>query len=151
MRNNVKVLTALMEMPRTSDRKIADKIGISQPTVTRTRHKLVDAGIVKFFAIPDFAKVGYKIITFRLIREKNEGMVCEIREQIQKDKSIIYATKLPRQLFVITVHKDIDDLTLFEARYPLADAITVSTGLMNVLKPLDFTKLDTEAISKLPS
>ena len=75
MRNiELKVLSELMKNARMSDRKLAKKIGSSQPTVTRTRRKLEEQGYIReYTVVPDFAKIGYKILalTFALSRALN--------------------------------------------------------------------------------
>jgi DNA-binding Lrp family transcriptional regulator len=59
----VKVLAELMKNSRKSDRELAKAIGVSQPTVTRTRTKLEKKGIIKEYTlIPDFKQLGYQIM-----------------------------------------------------------------------------------------
>lgn len=137
--NTLKVLKTLIEMPRESDRKVADKIGLSQPTVTRTRHKLVDAETLSFAAIPNLAQLGYKILTFTTIHEADEYV--EMRDELLEEKCVLFLAKVADELFLIAAHKDIEDLRLFEAKYPITDSITLVTTLMRCLQPLDFTKL----------
>ena len=67
-----------MKNSRRSDRDLAKAIGTSQPTVTRIRSKLEKEGCIREYTmIPDFTKLGYKImaITFALSRflEKEEA------------------------------------------------------------------------------
>jgi DNA-binding Lrp family transcriptional regulator len=60
-----------MKNSRRSDRNLAKAIGTSQPTVTRIRNKLEKEGYIREYTmIPDFSKLGYKImaITFALSR-----------------------------------------------------------------------------------
>ena len=70
-----KVLSELMKNARLSDRELAKKIGSSQPTVTRARTKLEKQGYIReYTAVPDFAKIGYRILalTFALSRALNK-------------------------------------------------------------------------------
>jgi len=74
----LKLISELMKNSRQSDRDLAKAIGVSQPTVTRIRNKLEKEGYIREYTmIPDFSKLGYKImaITFALSRflEKEEA------------------------------------------------------------------------------
>jgi DNA-binding Lrp family transcriptional regulator len=74
----LKLISELMKNSRQSDRDLAGAIGVSQPTVTRIRNKLEKEGYIREYTmIPDFSKLGYKImaITFALSRslEKEEA------------------------------------------------------------------------------
>jgi DNA-binding Lrp family transcriptional regulator len=74
----LKLISELMKNSRQSDRDLAKVIGVSQPTVTRIRNKLEKEGYIREYTmIPDFSKLGYKImaITFALSRflEKEEA------------------------------------------------------------------------------
>lgn len=74
----LKLISELMKNSRRSDRNLAKVIGVSQPTVTRIRNKLEKEGYIREYTmIPDFSKLGYKImaITFALSRslEKEEA------------------------------------------------------------------------------
>ena len=74
----LKLISELMKNSRQSDRNLAKVIGVSQPTVTRIRNKLEKEGYIREYTmIPDFSKLGYKImaITFALSRvlEKEEA------------------------------------------------------------------------------
>jgi DNA-binding Lrp family transcriptional regulator len=74
----LKLISELMKNSRRSDRDLAGAIGVSQPTVTRIRNKLEKEGYIREYTmIPDFSKLGYKImaITFALSRflEKEEA------------------------------------------------------------------------------
>jgi len=52
-----------------SDREIAKVLGVSQPTVSRLKSKLVKEGLIRHFsAIPDFAKMGYEIMAFSFVK-----------------------------------------------------------------------------------
>lgn len=135
----LRVLKALFKTPRASDRAIADRVGVSQPTVTRTRHKLIDAKTVTFAAIPDFTQLDHKILAFTTIHEADEYM--EMREELLKENCVLFLAKVADELFAVTAHKDIEDLRLFEAKYPATNSITLVTTLIHCLQPLDFTKL----------
>jgi DNA-binding Lrp family transcriptional regulator len=52
-----------------SDRELAKILGVSQPTISRMRAKLLKDGVIHHFsACPDFAKMGYEILAFSLVK-----------------------------------------------------------------------------------
>jgi DNA-binding Lrp family transcriptional regulator len=54
---------------RRSDRELAKKLGVSQPTVSRTLKKLEKEGYIKEYTIvPDFLKLGYNIMGVTLTK-----------------------------------------------------------------------------------
>ncbi len=57
------LLLELLKNSNRSDRELAKVLGVSQPTVSRIKKQLVTEGTVKEFSvIPDFAKMGYRIM-----------------------------------------------------------------------------------------
>jgi DNA-binding Lrp family transcriptional regulator len=59
----LRIVVELMKNSRRSDRELARAIGVSQPTVTRTRMKLEkDRVIREYTMIPDFTRLGYNIM-----------------------------------------------------------------------------------------
>jgi DNA-binding Lrp family transcriptional regulator len=68
----LRVLSALMINGRMSDRALAKKLGVSQPTVSRIRMKLEKEGYIKeYAAIPDLAKLGYEIFALTFVKIKS--------------------------------------------------------------------------------
>jgi len=75
-RIELRVVAELMKNSRRSDRELAKALGTSQPTVSRTIKRLEKMGIIKEYTmIPDFAKLGYKImgITQMKVKEDSEA------------------------------------------------------------------------------
>ena len=67
----LKLISELMKNSRRSDRELARVIKVSQPTLSRTIKKLEKEGIVKEYTmIPDFNKLGYKILAVTLVKVK---------------------------------------------------------------------------------
>ncbi|MFB0565547.1 MAG: Lrp/AsnC family transcriptional regulator [Candidatus Aminicenantaceae bacterium] len=67
-----------------SDRQMAKILGVSQPTVSRMKSKLLEEGLVRHFsAIPDFAKMGYEIMAFSFVKF-NMDQVMEIEENAKE-------------------------------------------------------------------
>jgi DNA-binding Lrp family transcriptional regulator len=78
----LKLVAELMKNSRRSDRELAKAIGVSQPTVSRTIEKLEKQGIIKEYTmIPDFAKIGYTLLTVTLVKHR-EGLD---RKQLEEE------------------------------------------------------------------
>jgi len=106
-----------MKNSRLSDRELAKKIGSSQPTVTRTRRKLEKQGCIREYTVmPDFAKIGYKILalTFALSRALNKEEAERARKLLAdsvKDKQFEFimlerGSGLGFDAVIISLHED---------------------------------------------
>jgi DNA-binding Lrp family transcriptional regulator len=62
----LRLIAELMKNCRRSDRDLAKALGVSQPTVSRTRTSLEKQGLIEYTAIPDFTKLGYELLVFTL-------------------------------------------------------------------------------------
>ena len=70
-------------------------LGVSQPTVTRTRHKLeLEGGIQDYTVVPDFKKLGFELMAIGLVKVRPDAITPE---SIAKAKG--YAEKLPHAIF----------------------------------------------------
>ncbi len=68
-----KLISELMKNSRRSDRELAQAIGVSQPTVSRTIKKLEKEGYIREYTmIPDFHKLGYEIAVLTFVRLKKD-------------------------------------------------------------------------------
>lgn len=80
-----KLVSELMKNCRRSDRQLAKVVGVSQPTVTRTLHKLEKEGIIKEYTIvPDFRKLGYTLLAVTFVKLKRHLS----QDQIEKARSL---------------------------------------------------------------
>ena len=78
---DLKLIAELMRNSRQSDRELAKKLGVSQPTVTRTRTRLEREGYIKEYTmIPDFRKLGFEIMALNLIKLKKEPSDEELKK-----------------------------------------------------------------------
>lgn len=136
-----RLLFELIKDSSRSDRKLSKVLGVSQPTVTRMRNKLVKDGIVKEFTIlPDFVKLGYEILAISCVKKK---MFHE-----PTDKALEWMSKYPNMIFaargegmgktgvVITLHKDYSDYSDFvtESQQYWADEIVDFDTMLVSLK-----------------
>lgn len=120
-----RMLSLLLEYlkgSKRSDRELAKVVGVSQPTITRMRQRLVEEGAIKHFTvIPDFVKMGYEIMVISHIKNK-ALVVTELEEKAEK-----YWKKYPNVIFVsraegmgkngvlISLHKSYTDYSDFLA------------------------------------
>ena len=67
---DLKILSGLMKNSKISDRKLADSIGVSQPTVTRRRARLEKEAFDGYTVIPKWGKLGYEILALTFVKTK---------------------------------------------------------------------------------
>lgn len=69
----LKLISALMNNSRVSDRELAKKLGVSQPTISRTRQKLEKEGYIGGYTImPSLRRLGYQIIAMTFVRFRGD-------------------------------------------------------------------------------
>jgi DNA-binding Lrp family transcriptional regulator len=77
----LKLICELLKNSRRSDRELAKALGVSQPTVTRTRTKLEKEGYIKEYTIiPDFPKLGFEIMALNLMSLRKEPSDEELKK-----------------------------------------------------------------------
>ncbi len=118
----LRLLFELLKDSKRSDRELAKVLGVSQPTVSRTRSRLVREGIIQeFTVIPDFVKMGYELmaITCTKIRMKPE-LFERARESTMAKPSVICAARaegMGKNGVMISMHKDYTDFSDFLSQY----------------------------------
>jgi DNA-binding Lrp family transcriptional regulator len=90
-----RLLRELLKNAKRSDRELAKVLGVSQPTITRTRHKLELEGVIQDYTIvPDFKKLGFELMVIGLVKVRPAAITAE---SIAKAKE--YAEKVPQTIF----------------------------------------------------
>jgi DNA-binding Lrp family transcriptional regulator len=80
-----RLVSELMKNCRRSDRELAKVLGISQPTVSRAIRRMEEEGVIKEYTmIPDFNRLGYKILALTFVRLKR----AFTQEKIEKAQEI---------------------------------------------------------------
>jgi DNA-binding Lrp family transcriptional regulator len=77
---DLKILSELMKNSKISDRAIAKKLGVSQPTVTRRRASLEKQRFLEHTVIPNLKKLGYGIIAITFTKYKPDAKI-ELKQQ----------------------------------------------------------------------
>jgi len=92
------LLRELLKNSKRSDRELAKVLDVSQPTITRYRHKLEKAGIIQDYTIvPDFRKMGFELFALTLVKFRPEFLTPEIMEEAKKE-----AANFPDAIFLST-------------------------------------------------
>lgn len=98
MRKNLpgQLLRELLKNSKRSDRQLAKVLGVSQPTITRTRRKLEQEGMIQEYTIiPDFRKMGFEILAITFVKMRPDLLTPEIMEEVKK-----YGEKWPNVILV---------------------------------------------------
>ena len=149
----MKLLLEYLKASKRSDRELAKVLGVSQPTVTRMRSRLVKEGAIKHFTVvPDFVKMGYEIMAISSFRSKTTEEIAERAEKWTMAKpNIIFASRaqgMGKNAVIISLHKNYADYSNFleeimaegEDIVEDYDALLISLG-GRIVKPLSLTYL----------
>jgi DNA-binding Lrp family transcriptional regulator len=117
----LKLISELMKNSRSSDRELAKKLRVSQPTVTRIRTRLEKEGYIQEYTIiPNFEKLGYEILAFVFAKHRTglgSAGIKKARAIAQKD----FSEKAPPEIIlferglglssdygavIVSIHKD---------------------------------------------
>ena len=114
------LLLELLKNSNRSDRELAKVLGVSQPTVSRIKKQLVTEGTVREFSvIPDFAKMGYRILAISCAKFKKvitPDATGKAREWMDKQPNVIFASRaqgLGMNAVSITLHKSYAEYAKF--------------------------------------
>ena len=112
-----KLLRELLKNSKRSDRDLAKVLDVSQPTITRTRHKLERNGMIQDYTIiPNFRQMGFEILALTFVKMRPEILTPETMKEARR-----YAQKFPNAIFastgeglgmtgvIISLHKDYTD------------------------------------------
>ncbi len=149
----MRLLFELLKDSKRSDRELAKVLGLSQPTVSRMRSRLVEKGVIReFTVIPDFVKMGYEIMAITGFKSKiKEGLAEKAIEVTMANPNIIFAARaqgMGKNAVVISMHKTYADFSRFISDIVIEggddvedyDTILVSLGDL-VVKPFSLKYL----------
>jgi Lrp/AsnC family leucine-responsive transcriptional regulator len=155
-----KILFELMKNSRLSDRQLAKKLGISQPTVTRRRSMLEKELIEGYTAIPKWEKLGYEIFAMTFVKIKSVIGAKEKYSTTRK-RGLEWLISKPNIImaggcrgmgvdsFMISIHKTYADYDEFMDSYRLelgdfiddVQCVIVNLAGKELLKPLSLKYL----------
>jgi len=92
------LLRQLLKNSKQSDRELAKILDVSQPTITRARHKLEKDGMIQdYTVIPDFKAMGFELLALTFVKMRPEILTPKVAEEATK-----YAEKWPNAIFAST-------------------------------------------------
>ncbi len=135
------LLLELLRDSKRSDRELAKVLGVSQPTVSRMRSRLVKEGIIQdFTVIPDFVKMGYEIMAINCFKSKTTKEIAEKAKKWMMSKpNIIFAAAaqgMGKNAVMISLHRNYTDFSNFLAEV-MAEDETVMEDYDTMLISLD--------------
>jgi len=109
----LRLVSEMLKNSKKSDRELAGILGVSQPTVSRTRARIEKEYIKTYTIIPDFEKLGYQIMAFTFAKTKaHPDVSAEIsrksKEWVSKRPNVIFGADgegLGKDLVLISFHK----------------------------------------------
>jgi DNA-binding Lrp family transcriptional regulator len=158
----LRLISQLMKNSRRSDRELAKALGVSQPTVSRTIKKLEKDGIIREYTmIPDFAKLGYELMSTTFIRthEKakpeeservREAAAEEVNKNIFPDLLIERGIGLGFEGMIITLHRSYSDYSKqlqYTRTRPFVIADRVESFLVNLKDKVHYRSLTLSLIA----
>ena len=97
-----KIIAELIKNSKISDRKLAKKLGVSQPTITRRRASLEQQGLINYTVVPDFIKLGLEVMCIMFVAWRPEIRAQE-RESVEFAKrALTFVNTNPNVVFVST-------------------------------------------------
>jgi len=156
-----KIISEFVKNSRITDGKLAKKIGVSQPTVTRRRARLEKEGMLYYTAIPNFKELTFEIIAFNFGRWKLDVHTKLISKENFLKEGYDFILKHPNTIFVssgqglgkdsisITLHKSYADYVDYKRKaiekwgkfLESFDSFIVSLKGDNILRQITFKHL----------
>jgi len=153
------LISELLKNSKLSDRDIAKKLEISQPTVTRIRKILEKKFIKSYTIVPDLAKLNIKLIavTFATCPKPTQQLFKRIEKFVNEHPNIVFAGHgegLGKTKVFISFHNEFSDFTEFLRKIRLecedfgstAESFIVSTD--KLIQTLNMSKAVEYLINK---
>jgi len=122
-KSDLNLLFEFVKNCKRSDREIAKIVGVSQPTITRKRTRLVETGLIRqFTAVPSLDKIGFELaaLTFTSMKastgESLENLKDKERDWAEKRDEILFASSgfgMGMSGVMVSVHKNYTDYQEF--------------------------------------
>lgn len=106
-----RILVEMLRNSKRSDREIAKLVGVSQPTVTRTRSRLVKEGVIKeFTVIPNLSEMGFEILAINCFRSRvRKELADKARKVTMRNPNIIFSARCQgggKNGLIISLHRN---------------------------------------------
>lgn len=124
-----RLVSEMLKNSKKSDRELAGILGVSQPTVSRTRAKIEKEYIKTYTIIPDFEKLGYNIMAVTLAKKAHLGseeaaeMAKKSKEWVNMHPNVIFGSDgegLGKDLLLISFHKNYSAYTEFMQSFSMS-------------------------------
>jgi len=93
-----KLIVELLRNSKASDRILAKKLGVSQPTISRTRTSLEREKLIRSYTImPDWRKLGFDIFALTFVKMDPKVLTTEFIGKVRD-----YASRFSNAFFVST-------------------------------------------------
>jgi DNA-binding Lrp family transcriptional regulator len=114
----LRLIAELMKNSARSDRELARALGVSQPTVSRTKSRLEKEGyIMEYTIVPNFNKIGYHIFALTFFRlkkdippdEMHKAVKLGLEKSLQAPPNVVVIERgigLHSESFMASFHKD---------------------------------------------
>ena len=160
----LKLIAELMKNSRRSDRQLAKALGVSQPTVTRTRCRLEKEGYLReYTVIPDFVKLGFQLASFILVRGRKE-LSAEEKEKARQISMKDMAERAPNEIVlfnrgmgggytgvIVSFHKSYSDYSKLVARireYPFVDTSATLSFIVDLNDKIQYRYFTFSTLAK---
>jgi len=148
----MKLLLELLKDSKRSDREISKVLGVSQPTISRMRQRLIDEGIIQeFTVIPDFVKLGFQIMAISSFKYKVAKDIEGLTKLMMTRPNVIFSSigeGMGKNGIIISFHKSYPDFSHFisnlrtEGNDIIDDLDSMLISLENqIVKPLSLKYL----------
>ena len=154
----LRLVSEMLKNSKKSDRELAGILGVSQPTVSRTRARIEKEYIKTYTIIPDFKKLGHQIMAFTFAKTKGyQGNVAtemtkKSKEWVTKRPNVIFGADgegLGKDLVLISFHKNYSAYAEFMRSFAMDwgnyidnfESFLVSIGSGTMLRDFDLKYL----------
>jgi len=149
-----RLLFELIKNSKNSDRNIAKILGVSQPTITRTRRKLEEKTIVEYTVTPNLTELGYELMALTFVSIKLEDERRETLEKwVMEQPNIVFSCDgngMGMNAMMVSIHKDYTDflglITKIRTEWPeiLGEIKTFISSIKGgvILKPYSLKYLE---------
>ena len=125
-KTEIELLAELLKNSKKSDRELGRILGVSQPTVSRTRAKLEKTGLIQeYTVVPDITKLGFELMaitTGRYIVPRTKEIMEKATAYMKKFPNILFSARaqgMGKDAVIISLHQNFTDYENFMANLKL--------------------------------